>query len=105
MYNFSSLVLVNVDQTLTSVKIFNITVLFQPGQEFILPGCKEKVTCYVKEDGSSDLVHSEFNLQPNTVCNSDIPPRVECAQGFSRQGTSDQCIRKSTNLLFSKISS
>ncbi|XP_055879322.1 uncharacterized protein LOC106062065 isoform X3 [Biomphalaria glabrata] len=64
-----------------------------PGQEFILPGCKEKVTCYVKEDGSSDLVHSEFNLQPNTVCNSDIPPRVECAQGFSRQGTSDQCIR------------
>ncbi|CAL1532131.1 unnamed protein product, partial [Lymnaea stagnalis] len=69
------------------------------GESFLLPNCREKVTCLVNDDGTGTLVSAPFNLPINAECDSQIPPSVKCARGFSKaadgscQRNPDVCLK------------
>ncbi|CAL1544000.1 unnamed protein product [Lymnaea stagnalis] len=70
-----------------------VTWTLAPGESMLLPKCLETVDCVVNQDGTSSLVHRPFSLPVNSVCNSQIPPSVECATGFSKDADNVTCKR------------
>ncbi|XP_059158596.1 uncharacterized protein LOC131942703 [Physella acuta] len=64
-----------------------------PGGSVLMPECKETAVCYTDENGSSQTIYRPFNLDQNAICNSNIPPTVECANGYSMAADGVTCIR------------
>ncbi|GFN99231.1 zonadhesin [Plakobranchus ocellatus] len=72
----------------------NFVTNLQPKQSAIMPGCKEKVECETKIDGSLARKYIDFVMPPNSVCTDDTPPKIVCARGYQKPANSKTCQRK-----------
>ncbi|XP_059158628.1 uncharacterized protein LOC131942724 [Physella acuta] len=64
-----------------------------PESSVLMPECKETAVCYTDEIGSSKVIYRPFNLDQNALCNSNIPPSVECAKGYTMDTDGVTCKR------------
>ena len=60
----------------------------------VMPGCKEKVTCAKKIDGSLEARYIDYLMPPNSVCTTDSPPKIVCARGFKMGADGKRCESK-----------